>query len=267
MNAKAVGIVAIASVLSIAGCKNQSQQTATSSPPTVVQAAPAAPSVPSSVPAASASSPTGSGTEKVKTVEAEKKIDGLIDPKHDKTSFIGTIVNNECGTIAKPEDCKIKEVKVQLSAPFIPEGQEELYRRAGAPPITDALIQQLTVRKQDETYLTFACAYGVSTNDDGSETVFPHQCYDELDVGRQYRFGRNGNTVSYGFTDELLRENHISLQQNYYLSLGNCSSIHECQNIPRRLSLSPKWEESVAPWHWELAQKRREREGYLNTPR
>lgn len=43
MNAKFLGIVAIAIVLTIAGCKNQSHQAATNSAPTVVKAAPVSP--------------------------------------------------------------------------------------------------------------------------------------------------------------------------------------------------------------------------------
>jgi hypothetical protein len=79
-------------------------------------------------------------------------IEGIIDPVHDTASFIGTVVPNEGGTISQPEDCVLKEVKVHLSAPFVPEGSEQIYaelRRRGVPPDTDAYLKQLTLTLKD----------------------------------------------------------------------------------------------------------------------
>jgi len=194
-----------------------------------------------------------------KEVEKPAEIEGIIDPKHDVASFVGTPVPNECGTIGQPVDCLEKEVTVNLSEPWhAPFGGVR----------TDSSFYQWTLKTQDGGYITLAYAFNVSLGDEPNYNPDDHlvgsECPTKIEVGKPYRFGRNGETVVFRYGDH-------GEYRSYFLLLGKCSSVRECQSIPRRMQLSPNWKEAVAPWEWQEFRQRKQqaeqRKEYLDTPR
>ena len=221
---------------------------------------------------ASAASSTPVPPQKLEMRQKAPGIAGTFNAAEDGTEFIAVSVPNECGTYAKPEECIVKEVKVSTPPIYEMDGVEL------NPPWSSYDIQQVTFKLQEGGYETFACAVAVREDEDHpapkpetwSCDQTQHYLEIELVAVDRYRFGRNKETISFRpYRDPKLKEDRIYNPNEvyYFMSLGKCASIHECQSVPRQRTIPNYYWEKIAPQAWKRARDRAAREARLNSPR
>ena len=175
------------------------------------------------------------------------EIIGSFHPNDDGTEFVAVLVPNECGTVGKPTDCIVKEIEVS-TPPY------SIYGVA----ISSYYIDQVTFELQEGGYETFTCVnhlYGTSLH----EEPIVWNCDDkELFVaGQKFRMGRKHNILSFRQNDGVA----------YFLSLGKCASVHECQDLARQAILPNFYWLEIPSDAWKRYHDYEARQEQLNTPR
>ncbi len=257
---KTAQLAFVSIVLMVGGCSKQSQiqPSATSGTPPVVQAAAPAP--------ASAPAP-------------EPEVRGIVT-QEDGTEFVAKLIKNECGTNADPTECLFKTVQIESDPYLICPSCTPFAVGFYGVKKNEVDVTQITLQLEDGSYLALGCAISavdpvvqVDISDEAMEGAYfsgyndanpsKHLCDHKIAGGsnptdflwdpfertqqpEQYRFGRRGNTVvfhrNYGGVDWRM----------YFLVFGTCTSVHECQDLPRRFHFKDDhWQTVVAPWVWE----------------
>jgi hypothetical protein len=196
------------------------------------------------------------------------EIIGLFDPTKDGTEFVAVPVLNECGTVGKPIDCIVKKITVSTPPYYLPGMPHTDVDTA----IRSYDINQVTFQLLEEgMYETFACATTVFTSrrytPDDADPPSKWNCeawkdprqYNEFVVGHKFRLGRKGEIISFREADQEM--------VYYFLSLGRCSSVHECQNVARKAILPNFWWENIPPDAWGRYRDYAARQEQRNTPR
>lgn len=292
-NVLAISLLWVAA--SLIGCTKQSnrsttagaQQAASGTSVAVARNSAAASIEPTNTTAQNPTSENPTATPTQTTAVQRPKIIGITDSDHNATAFAGTVVLNECGTVGKPEDCKIKDVTVPLTSPECDPDALRMARQNGWPDSTachpNIGIRQLTLKLADGSYMALAPAFSVihDKNDvnpslqmEEFDSLVAHSIVEHLfDVDTQYPFNRYRDTASYTYyLDRGKGEEDKSPQWRvYFLIVGECASLHECQDAPQQRRYAVKWWKSIAPWEWEAqarAEQAAEREQErLNTAR
>jgi len=200
------------------------------------------------------------GPTEARQVTKPPEIIGAFNPREDGAEFIAIPVLNECGTYAKPEECVVKEVRVAT-----PENYG----------ISSYIIHQVTVKLQEGGFETFACATDIYNWDDQPPGYYKPKiwnCSEDYDgnyplydasrvVGQKYRFGRENETIT--FRPDGNNSKHVY----YFMTLGKCASVHECQDIPRQIVFANQFWESVAPRAWDRYRRYWANQRQLSSPR